>query len=115
MVIQSTGLREDFTRFSITERPEMKTLDQLPAVSGTPDAATIITYLTSLLNLISGEVNFAVLSKDVIAAELTAPGWAGALNGVKADATNVFPDAMTRPVGLYLIGIVAKLVGVTLS
>lgn len=93
----------------------MLDLVKAPVLPKTPDSATIISYLTSLLNLISGEVNFQVLAKDVIAAELTAPGWAGALQAIKNDATNVFPDGLTRPIGVYLIGIVAKLVGVVLT
>ena len=93
----------------------MHDLASLQVGTGTPSSATIIGFLTSFLQLISGEVKVDVLTKDVIAAELVSPGWAGALNAIKADATNVFPDPLTRPIGIYLIGLVAKLVGVTLS
>ena len=93
----------------------MLALDKLPLASGTPDATTIIAYLKTLLTLISGEVNFGELEKVVIAAESTALGWSSALNAIKADQVNVFPDALTRPLGVYLISVVAKLVGVTLT
>ena len=93
----------------------MTPVKALAPATGTPDSATIISYLGSLLTLVSGEVNFQELAKVVVAAELSAPGWASALNAIVADAANVFPDPLTRPIGLYVIGMVAKLVGVTLS
>lgn len=92
----------------------MLSLNALPDVSGTPSAATILSYLKTLLTLISGEVNFSELERVVVTAEVMSPGWSSALNAIKSNATTVFPDALTRPIGVYLIGVVAKLVGVAL-
>jgi hypothetical protein len=93
----------------------MLALAKLPPMPETPSATSILSYLQIFLTLLSGEFNAAELGKVVLAAELTSPGWAGALNAILADAVAVFPDPITRPLYVYAVNFLAKLLGVTLT